>query len=70
MLDTDKSYIRHRLVKLCQCMDYLNESVQSTIDLGVTNKFTQLMFDSVETDFKQAYIELRDAKEVYYANQR
>jgi phage terminase large subunit len=49
-------------------MDYLNESVQSTIDLGVTNKFTQLMFDSVETDFKQAYIELRDAKEVYYAN--
>jgi hypothetical protein len=68
MLDTDKSYIRRRLTKLCRWMDYLNEDLRVAIEVDSSNEFTLLTLDSVEKDIQRAFKELRDAKEVYYAN--
>lgn len=68
MLDTDKSYIRCRLTKLCRWMDYLNEDLQAAVEVDSSNEFTLLTLDSVEKDIQRAFKELRDAKEVYYAN--
>ena len=68
MLDTDKSYIRPRLTKLCRWMDYLNEDLRVAVEVDSSNEFTLLTLDSVEKDIQRAFKELRDAKEVYYAN--
>lgn len=68
MLDTDKSYIRRRLTKLCRWMDYLNEDLRVAVEVDSSNEFTLLTLDSVEKDIQRAFKELRDAKEVYYAN--
>ncbi len=70
MLDTDKSYICRRLTKLCRWMDYLNEDLRVAVEVDSSNEFTLLTLDSVEKDIQRAFKELRDAKEVYYANQR
>lgn len=68
MLDTDKSYIRLRLTKLCRWMDYLNEDLRVAVEVDSSNEFTLLTLDNVEKDIQRAFKELKDAKEVYYAN--
>lgn len=46
----------------------INEDLRVAVEVDSSNEFTLLTLDSVEKDIQRAFKELRDAKEVYYAN--
>lgn len=70
MLKDDQSFILRRLIKLCTEMDSLCTQLQNEIDWDPSNKFLLLRMEHIAPCFTVAVNELRDAREVYNANQR